>query len=446
MQQTVSGLPALFRTAEAFPEQQVREALTGASEPIVVRVFGDDPDVLSSTAEAVREAITGIEGLVDPRVERATEEPTVEIEVDLAAANRFGIKPGDVRRAAATLLSGIQVGSLFEEQKVFEVVVWGTPEIRENLEDVRELLIDTPSGGHVRLSEVADVRVVANPVVIERASVSRYLDVVAGIDGRSVGAAASDVERRLEQVAFPFEYHAELLRDFEERRDTATRMIGIGVAGAIGIFLLLQAALGSWRLATLAALMLPVSVVGGVLAAAAAGFELSLGVLIGLLAVFGIAVRTIVLLLSRYEDLRENEGEQFGPELVMRGAWERGGPILMTATAAGLALLTLIVAGGHRAGFEILHPLAVVALGGLITSTLVSLLVVPALYLRFARRTEHERAAGHGPAATLDGSSDGNVDGHSDGVVDGRADGRAARLPQVRGALRPTEKASGPDS
>ena len=138
------------------------------------------------------------------------EEPTLEVEVDLAAAQRHGIKPGDVRRAAATLLSGVAVGSLFEEQKVFDVVVWGAPKIRSSLIDIRELLVDTPAGGHVRLGDVADVRVAPNPTVIRREAVSRYVDVAANVDGRTLGSAMRDVEGALRTVAFPLEYHPEV--------------------------------------------------------------------------------------------------------------------------------------------------------------------------------------------------------------------------------------------
>ena len=144
---------------------------------MVVRVFGRDFDLLRSKAEEVRQALAGIEGIVDLAVEAQIEEPYVEIEVDLAKAEAYGIKPGDVRRAASTLLVGIEVGSLFEEQKVFDVVVWGTPETRHSLTSVRELLIDTPGGGHVHLEDVADVRVASTLTTINREALSRRVDV-----------------------------------------------------------------------------------------------------------------------------------------------------------------------------------------------------------------------------------------------------------------------------
>ena len=288
VEEVVAGYPGLSRDVQTFSEQRVREVLVGGRgrrrRPRLRRGPGDP----RGKAEEVQRAVSGIDGLADERVRLPAEEPTLEIEVDLAAAQRHGIKPGDVRRAAATLLSGIAVGSLFEQQKVFDVVVWGAPETRSSLTDIRELLIDTPSGGHVRLGDVADVRIAPNPAVIRREGVSRYVDVAANVDGRSLGSAMRDVEGALATVAFPLEYHAEVLA---ADRQPVGRLIAIGVAAAIGILLLLQAAFGSWRVAALTFSTLPVAVAGGVLAAVAAGGTLSFGSVIGLLAVFGLAAR-----------------------------------------------------------------------------------------------------------------------------------------------------------
>ena len=149
------------------------DALTGADEPVVVRIYGKDLERLRDKAEEVRRAITDIPGVVGPRVDSRARQPTVEVEVDLAAARKHGLKPGDVRRSAATLVQGIEVGSLFEEQKVFEVVVVGVPELRTSLAGLGDLLLDTPGGGQVRLEDVAEVRVASTPTVIEREAASR---------------------------------------------------------------------------------------------------------------------------------------------------------------------------------------------------------------------------------------------------------------------------------
>jgi Cu/Ag efflux pump CusA len=358
------------------------DVLTGSDEPLVVRVYGQNLDVLRRQATKVRLIMSEVDGVVDPRIELPASQPTVEIEVDLDKARRHGIKPGDVRRAAATLLQGIQVGSIFEEQKVFDVVVQGVPETRRSVSSVRNLLIDRPDGGQVRLGQVADVRVARAPTVIQREGVSRRVDVVADVGGRSLGSVASDIEARLATVSFPLEYHAEVLQKTTGEEIGATRMLAFAIAAAVAIFLLLQAAFRSWRLAVLAFLTLPVALLGGVLAAAIVGPELSLGSVIGLLAVFGLAARSGVMLIRHFHDLERHEGEAFGPRLVERGAGERLAPIVTTASAVALVALPFVILGS-RPGLEVVHPMAVVILGGLVTSTFLSLFVLPALYLRF---------------------------------------------------------------
>jgi CzcA family heavy metal efflux pump len=363
------------------------DVLTGSDKPLVVRVYGQDVDLLRRQADKVRRVMAGVDGVVDPRIELPTQQPSLAIEVDLAKARRYGIKPGDVRRAEATLLQGIQVGSVFQNQKVFDVVVQGAPATRASVASVRNLLIDRPGGGHVRLGAVADVRVVRTPVVIQRDAVSRRVDVEAGVSGRSAGAVARDVEDRLANVSFPLEYHAEVLRRTTAGEINGTRMLAFAIAAAIAAFLLLHAAFRNWRLAVLAFATLPVALVGGVLAGLLDGGELSLGALVGFLALFGIAARNAVLLFRHLQHLEREEGEAFGPDLVRRGARERLGPVLTTSCALAALALPFVVLGS-RPGLEVVHPMAVVILGGLVTSTLLALFVLPTLYLRFGAARE----------------------------------------------------------
>jgi Cu/Ag efflux pump CusA len=263
--------------------------------------------------------------------------------------------------------------------------VWGVPEIRNSLTDIRELLIETP-GGPVPLGELAEVRIAPTPIIIKRDAVSRFVDVGVNVRGRNLGSVAADIEQRLQGVEFPSEFHAEVLGAYAERQAAQQRMLGLILAVVIGIFLLLQAAYRSWRLAFVAILTLPMALVGGVLAALMGGGILSLGSLFGFLAVLGIAVRNGLVLITHLQHLEEHEGETFGPELVLRGARERLAPILMTALTTGLALLPFVLFG-DIAGLEIVYPMAVVILGGLVTSTLLDLFILPALYLRFGAST-----------------------------------------------------------
>jgi Cu/Ag efflux pump CusA len=378
----INSYPGLFREVQTYQPERTEEALMESNEDLVVRVYGYDLGVLRRLSQDVRQAISGISGVVDARTDIQIEEPQVEIEVDLSAAEYYQVKPGDVRRAAATLLSGLQVGNLYEEQKVFDVVVWGVPEIRNNLTDIRELMIDTP-GGQVPLADLADVRIVPSPIIIKRDIVSRFIDVEADISGRNLGSVTADVKDRLEKVEFPLEYHAEVLSASGQKQATRQRIFGVVVASAIGIFLLMQATFRSFRLASVVFLTLPIALSGGVLAALLGGRILSLGSLFGFVTVFGIAVRNSVVLINHFHHFENHEGQSFGPKLILRGMQDRLVPIIMATLALGLALLPLAVFG-NIAGGEIVQPMAIVILGGLITSVFFNLFIVPTLFLRFA--------------------------------------------------------------
>jgi CzcA family heavy metal efflux pump len=391
LEEVLAGYPGLSPDVLTYPEERVTDVLQGTDEDIVVRLYGSNTEVLRSKAEEVRSLLARIDGVERPTVELPPMEPTLEVEVDLGEARRFAVSPGEVRRAAAVLLSGLAVGNLFEEQKVFDVVVWGTPEIRQNLTDVREVLIDTPSGGHVSLGEVADVRIAPNPTVIRHESVSNYIDVSATIAGRDVGAVASDVESAVDGVDFPLEHHAEIRGAYPVEQASRSRVLTVAVAAAIGIFLLLQSAFTSWRLATLVFVTLPVALVGGVLAALLAGGSLTLGSFVGFVAVLGIAARNGVLLVKNYQRL-ERLDQPFGEEIVFHGTRERLVPIVTTALATGVALAPLAFAGDVP-GLELARPMAVVILGGLLTSTLVAVLVVPSLYLRHGLVSQKDNLA-----------------------------------------------------
>jgi Cu/Ag efflux pump CusA len=362
------------------------DVLTGADRrPLVVRIYGENQKILGEQGARMQQLMSKVDGVVDPRVESQPQEPTVAIEVNLDKALRYGIKPGDMRRKAATLLQGIQVGALFEQQKVFDVVVRATPRVRRSLTDVRRLLVDTPNGGHVRLGNVARVHVRPTPSVIQRESSSRRIDVTATVSGRSLDAVRDDVRHRIRALTFPLEYHAQVITDSTGREATAGRLLAIGLAAALGIFLLLQAAFRSWRLASLAFATLPIALVGCELAGLLDGGTFSLGSLAGVLAVFAIAARNSVSQITSYQRL-EAEGETFGSGVVLRGAGERFTPVFATGAGTALAFVPFVLLG-NRPGYEIVHPMAVAVLGGLVTTIMLSLFVVPALYVRFAAST-----------------------------------------------------------
>jgi CzcA family heavy metal efflux pump len=384
VQATVDGYPGLVRDVQTYLKERIKEVLTGSSEAIVIQIFGPDLDVLRGKAEEVRQAMSGIEGIVELHTEPLVDVPHVQVKVDLAKADAYGLKPGDVRRAASAMLSGIEVGDIHRDNKVYDVFVWSMPESRHSLTSIRELLIDTPPGGHVRLADVADVQILPTPNAVNREAHSRRIYVGANVRGRDLGAVSREVEARLAAIQFPHEYHYQILGEYTERQAAQQRLFLYWGASLVMVFFLLQASFGSWRLTILSFVTLPVALVGGVLAASATGGVISLGSLIGFLTVLGIVARNGIMLLNHYQHLEQEEGEPFGPGLVVRGARERLAPIVMTALTTGLALIPLVLAGDIP-GHEIEHPMAIVILGGLVTSTLLNLFVVPSLYLRFAK-------------------------------------------------------------
>ena len=384
VQKTVDTYPGLYRDVQTYLRERVKEVLTGTSEAIVVRIYGDDLDVLRDKSEEISEKMQGIPGLVDAHADLQEDLPHVAVEVDLAAARQHEVKPGDVRRQAATLVASEEVGDIYAGGKAYDVHVWSTPETRNSLTSMRQLPIDTPDGEQIRLEQVADISVAPTPNAIEREQQSRRIDVGGNVEGRDLGSVVSDVEAQLEGVELPRGYYMEVLGESTELAAAQKNLLMYGIAAAILILFLLQASFGSMRLAVLLFLTLPMALVGGVLAVWLGDGILSLGSLIGFLTVFGIAARNGILMISHFQHLEREEGEAFGPALVLRGANERLAPILMTALATGLALVPLAVAGSIP-GHEIEHPMAIVILGGLITSTLLNLFVLPSLYLRFGR-------------------------------------------------------------
>ena len=384
LENIVNTYPGMYHDVQTYLNERVEEVLTGSSDAMVVRISGDDLQVLDHLGDRVLKAMAGVDGLVEAKKELHRIVPQVQVKVDLAAARRYGVKPGDVRRASATWIAGEEVGDIFRGGRAYDVQVWSTPKTRHSLTSMRNLLVDKPDGGFVRLGDVANVRIAPTPNVIERENSTRRLQVSANVSGRDLGSVARDLQNRVDHIAFPRGYHAELLGEYKERQAAQKRLMLYGGAAAIAILLILQAAFRSWRLATLSFLTLPMALVGGAIAAYIAGGILSLGSLVGFFTVFGIAARNGILMINHFQHLERYEGETFGRKLVLRGARERVSPILMTTLATGLAIVPLVMAG-NLPGHEIEHPLAVVILGGLVTSTLLNLFVVPSLYLRFGR-------------------------------------------------------------
>jgi Cu/Ag efflux pump CusA len=360
------GYPGLQTDLVTYPGDQVGRATAVKKDDLVVRVYGADLGVLQQKAGDVRTMLAHVSGLANPVVRPVPQQPTVTVKVNLAAAQKYGLRPGDIRRDATTLTSGLIVGNLYEQSKIFDVVVWGAPQTRSNLTELGNMLIDTPGGGTVALKDVATLTVRAEPAAIVHDDVLRSVEVAARVTGDPSEVAAA-VRAQIARMPMPYEYHAEVFGSATTRSADMTRGLAWGAVALVGILLLLQAAVASWRRATLMLISLPLSAAGGVLTAPLAGGISNIASLTGLFAVMALALRACVLLGRRIDS---------GVE----AARERAVAVLQTvlATAVILAPAAFMSSGP---GLELLHPLAVTILGGLVTLLLVQGLLLPALLL-----------------------------------------------------------------
>jgi CzcA family heavy metal efflux pump len=384
IQEVVDGYPGLYRDVLTYLKERIKEVLTGAGATIVVRTYGPDLAVLRAKGDEIKKVISEVPGVVNLKVEPQVLVPQLQVRLRPDAASRFGLTGGAVRRAVSTLVNGTKVGEVYMDQKSFDVTVRGVPKLSTDLAALSQIPIDLPQGGHVPLGDVAELYIAPAPNEIKRESASRRLDVTCNVSGRDLGSVAREIEQRVRALEFPQEYHPEFLGEYEARESSRRRLFALSALSLAGILLLLHVDFRSWKVTLLVALTIPFALVGGVFGALLQGGVLSLGSLVGFVTVLGIAARNGIMLISHYRQLEEVEGETFGPALVMRGAEERLVPILMTALAAGLALVPLVI-GGNRPGHEIEYPMAVVILGGLLTSTVLNLFLLPPIYLMFGR-------------------------------------------------------------
>ncbi len=421
IEHVIESYPGLYRDVLTYLKEVIKEVLTGAKATIVVRVYGPDLAELRRKAEHVKNAMADIPGVHTLRVEPQTLVPQIQVRLRPEALARFGLTSGQVRRTVQTLIRGTQVGEVYHQQKSYPVTVWGVPAVRSDLHALRKLQIDLPPGGaangtthvsthgaggngspgtaaaagattgYVLLGDVADVEIVPAPNEILREGASRRIDVTCNVKDRDLGSVARDIEARVRKLDFGSGYHPEFLGEYAARQESQWRLLALAALSLIGILLLLYVDFKSWKLTLLVFLTIPFALVGGVFSVALTGGTLSLGSLVGFVTVLGISARNGIMLVSHYRHLETEENEPFGLKQVLRGSEERLAPILMTALATGLALVPLVI-GGDIPGNEIEYPMAIVILGGLVTSTLLNLFLLPPIYLAFGhvRRTSEE--------------------------------------------------------
>ena len=380
-----SSLPGTNVTVGQPISHRIDHMLSGTRANVAVKVFGDDLGILRRLGESVRDTMSGIEGVADLSLEQQMDVPVVRFVLNRSAIAGFGLRPGEVADAIETSFAGAIVGRIFDRATAFDLVVKLDPALQADFERLADLPIDTPTAGPVPIRLLADVRREEGPNLVLRENVQRRIVISCNVAGRDLGSVVNDIRAAVTgAVPMPDGYRVEYGGQFESEQTASRRLMVLGVGVIFGLFMLLVLAFGRARDAWLVMLNLPLALIGGAAGVFLAGGILSIASTIGFITLFGIATRNGIMLVSHIHHLMTNEGVTDFRDAVVRGAQERLVPILMTAMAAGLALIPLALGGG-QAGSEIQTPMAIVILCGLMTSTALNMLVVPTLYLRYGR-------------------------------------------------------------
>ena len=381
----LAGFPGVNFAIRGFLAERIEETLTGSTAELVVRIFGDDLDSLDVAARRVAETLGGIPGAADVQYDPPPVAPEAIVRLRPGDLPRHGLRPDEVLATIETATRGTVVAQTFEGNRATDVVVTLLPERRARLEDLRSLPLTSAGGRQVELGQVADVARTTGRFMIAHVGARRVQTVTANVRGRDVEGVTRDLEARLGPAArLPAGVYAEVGGTGTAQRQARRELLRDSLLAGAGIVMLLWVAFGESSRLLLVLANLPFALVGGVLAVFATGGLLSLGSLVGFVTLFGIATRNAVMLISHYDHLVTAEGEVWGRETAIRGALERLGPILMTALVTALGLLPLALGSGDP-GREIEGPMAIVILGGLLTSTALSLFVLPVVALRWGR-------------------------------------------------------------
>jgi CzcA family heavy metal efflux pump len=376
-------IPGVQATFGQPISHRIDHMLSGTRASIAVKIFGDDLSTLRGLATQVESRMRGVPGVVDLSTEQQAQVSTLRVEFDRDAIARHGLRIADVARALELATSGEVVGQVLEGLNAFELLVRLGDVGSASKETIAETLIGTPGGAKVPLKTLAALREEVTPNLISRENVQRKIVVMCNTAGRDVRSVVTDIQRAIgSEVPLPPGYYVEYGGQFESAENTTRLLSILGVAIVAGIAGLLHLKFRSARDALLIMLNLPLALIGGVVGVYVTGATLSVASIIGFITVFGVAARNGIMMVSHIRHLQRVEGVRDFRDAVRRGAMERLAPILMTALAAGLALIPLALRG-DRPGNEILTPMAVVILFGLLSSTLLNMLVVPALFLRF---------------------------------------------------------------
>lgn len=389
MRRCMASIPGIAATVGQPLGHRIDHMLSGTRAAVAIKLFGTDISKMYMLGNRIKATISGIEGLVDVAVEQQTETPQLQVRPNRAAMARYGITIDEFNRFVELAFSGAKLADIYEGQRSFDLILRiGDPETM-TADDVRNALIDTADGGKVPLGEVAEVVSVGGPNTISRENVQRKLVISANVSGRDVGSVVDDIQKTIDStITLPEGYRIEYGGQFESARAASRTLALTTILAIFVVFLLLYGEFHSASLSGLVIVSLPLALIGGVLAVACTSGVVSIPSIIGFITLFGVATRNGILLISKYRHLQD-EGEGLRQSII-DGSVDRLNPILMTALTSALALIPLII-NGDKPGNEIQSPMAIVVLGGLLTSTLLNIFVMPIIYEWFVKRKKQKQ-------------------------------------------------------
>lgn len=382
LRETFAQIPGVVPGIGGFISHRIDEILSGVRSAIAIKIFGPDLDELRSLGTQIQTAISNVPGLVDLQLEPQVDIKQLQIEFDRQAAARYGLTVGQLAETVETAFNGRAVSQVLEGQQLFDLLVWLKESDRSNLDTIRNLLVDTPSGTKIPLEQVANINFGTGPNTINRENVLRRFIVSTNVANRDLGSAVEEIKTTVaREVDLPEGYFIQYGGQFESEQRASQNLITFGLLALVVVAVMMYFAVKSVPATVMIMLNLPLALSGGIFSVALGGGILSVASMVGFITLFGVATRNGLLLVDNYNNkFAEGKSIQVG---VMEGSQERLEAILMTALTSALGMMPLVIGAG--AGKEILQPLAVVILGGLFTSTALTLVLLPALYVQFGR-------------------------------------------------------------
>jgi len=382
LRQEFAKLPGVSSNIGGFISHRMDEVLSGVRSAIAVKIFGPDLEQLRTIGQQVDDVMKTVNGIVDLQLEPQIPIEQIQIKFNRSAAARYGLTVGKLSDIVETALNGKVVSQVLEKQQTFDLLVWLKPETRQNLDTIRNLLVDTPDGQKIPLAQVATIENGTGPNTINRENVSRLIVVSANVSGRDLRSIVNEIRHQVEQqLQLPSGYYIQYAGQFEAEERATQNILIFSAVAFVTITVIMYLSVKSLPSTAMIMINLPLALVGGVFSVALTGGIISIASLVGFVTLFGVATRNGLLLVDNY-NTKFAEGMPL-KELLIKGSMERLNAILMTAFTSALGLAPLVIESGP--GKEILQPLSVVVLGGLFTSTALTLLILPALYAKFGK-------------------------------------------------------------